>query len=42
MTIGSARMINGLYYFEDSSPIFKIAQDFSSISSMSAYEQIMI
>ncbi|RVX15996.1 Copia protein [Vitis vinifera] len=33
-TIGSARMINGLYYFEDNLPSNKIAQGLSSISSL--------
>ena len=34
-TIGSARIINGLYYFEDNLPSNKIAQGLSSISSLS-------
>lgn len=42
MTIGSARIVNGLYYFEDNFPSSKMTQVFSSISSMSAYEQIMV
>ena len=41
-TIGSARMINGLYYFEDNISKNKIAQGLSSISSSSVYDQIMI
>ncbi|RVW88529.1 hypothetical protein CK203_032984 [Vitis vinifera] len=40
-TIGSARMINGLYYFEDNLPSNKIAQGLSSISSLSVRDQIM-
>ncbi|RVW45622.1 Retrovirus-related Pol polyprotein from transposon RE1 [Vitis vinifera] len=40
-TIGSARMINGLYYFEDNLPSNKIAQGLSSISSLSIRDQIM-
>ena len=41
-TIGSARMINGLYYFEDNLPSNKIAQGLSSISSLSIHDQIMV
>ncbi|RVW21087.1 Retrovirus-related Pol polyprotein from transposon RE1 [Vitis vinifera] len=41
-TIGSARMINGLYYFEDNLPSNKIAQGLSSISSLSVRDQIMV
>uniref|UniRef100_A0A2N9GQ49 Reverse transcriptase Ty1/copia-type domain-containing protein n=1 Tax=Fagus sylvatica TaxID=28930 RepID=A0A2N9GQ49_FAGSY len=40
-TIGSARMINGLYYFDDNLSSDKKAQGFSSISSISVREQIM-
>ncbi|KAJ9697393.1 hypothetical protein PVL29_009284 [Vitis rotundifolia] len=40
--IGSARMINGLYYFEDNLPSNKIAQGLSSISSLSVRDQIMV
>lgn len=42
LTIGSARMINGLYYFENNLPTSKIAQVLSSLSSTSAYDQIMV
>ncbi|XP_071909660.1 uncharacterized protein [Coffea arabica] len=41
MTIGRARMINGLYCLEDNSPSAQIAQEYSSNISVSAYEQIM-
>ncbi|KAJ9691385.1 hypothetical protein PVL29_013539 [Vitis rotundifolia] len=41
-TIGSARMINGLYYFKDNLPSNKIAQGLSSISSLSVRDQIMV
>jgi transposase InsO family protein len=41
-TIGSARMINGLYYFDDNLSSDKKAQGFSSISSISVREQIMV
>ncbi|KAJ9700568.1 hypothetical protein PVL29_006057 [Vitis rotundifolia] len=41
-TIGSARMINGLYYFEDNLPSNKIAQGLSSISSLFVRDQIMV
>ncbi|XP_071924652.1 uncharacterized protein [Coffea arabica] len=41
MTIGRARMINGLYCLEDNSPRAQIAQESSSNISVSAYEQIM-
>ncbi|XP_071920664.1 uncharacterized protein [Coffea arabica] len=41
MTIGRARMINGLYCLEDNSPSAQIAQESSSNISVSAYEQIM-
>ena len=37
-TIGSARMINGLYYFDDNRSSNKKAQGLSSISSISARE----
>ena len=40
--IGSARIINGLYYFEDTLPSNKIAQGLSSISSLSVRDQIMV
>jgi len=43
MTIGSARMVNGLYYFDDNFLRNKQALGFStSISSLSIREQIMI
>ena len=42
MTIGRARMINGLYCLEDNSPSAQIAQESSSNISVSAYEQIMV
>ncbi|XP_062107930.1 lysine-specific demethylase JMJ26-like isoform X2 [Humulus lupulus] len=41
-TIGSVRMSNGLYYFEDILSNNKIAQGLSSISSFTVYDQIMI
>ena len=41
-TIGSARMINGLYYFDDNLSSDKKAQGFSSISFISVREQIMV
>ncbi|XP_062075663.1 uncharacterized mitochondrial protein AtMg00810-like [Humulus lupulus] len=41
-TIGSARMIYDLYYFEDNISKNKIAQAFSSISSFSVHDQIMV
>ena len=40
--IGSARMINGLYYFEDTSPSNKIAQGLSSIGSLFVRDQIIV
>ena len=40
--IGSARMINGLYYFEGNLLSNKIAQGLSSISSLSVRDQIMV
>ena len=40
--IGSAKMINGLYYFEDTLPSNKIAQGLSSNSSLSVCDQIMV
>ena len=40
--IGSARMINGLYYFEDNFLSNKIVQGLSSISSLSVHDQIMV
>ena len=40
--IDGARMINGLYYFEDTLPSNKIAQGLSSISSLSVRDQIMV
>ena len=42
MTIGRARMINGLYCFEDNSPSAKIAQESSNNVFVFAYEQIMV
>lgn len=42
MTIGSARMVNGLYYFEDNLPRNKKAHALSYVRSSSIYEQIMI
>ena len=41
MTINNARMIDGLYYFEENLPSGKIAQEFHSICSMSVDEQII-
>ena len=41
-TISSARMINGLYYFEDNLPSNNISQGLSSISSLSVQDQIMV
>ncbi|KAG6515200.1 hypothetical protein ZIOFF_025585 [Zingiber officinale] len=41
-TIGSAKMVNGLYYFEDILPSKEIVQGLSSISSLSVYDQIMV
>ena len=41
-TIGSARMVNGLYYFEDTLPGNKMVQGLSSISSLSVRDQIMV
>ena len=40
--IGSATMINGLYYFEDNLHSNKIGQGLSSISSLSVRDQIMV
>lgn len=40
--VGSARMINGLYYFDDNLFSNKKAQGFSSISSISVREQVML
>ncbi|KAG6492095.1 hypothetical protein ZIOFF_047045 [Zingiber officinale] len=40
--IGSAKMVNGLYYFEDILPSKEIVQGLSSISSLSVYDQIMV
>ena len=40
--IGSATMINGLYYFEDNLPSNNISQGLSSISSLSVRDQIMV
>ena len=40
--IGSATMINGLYYFKNNLPSNKIAQGLSSISSLSVCDQIMV
>ena len=43
MMIGSARMVDNLYYFDDNFLRIKQAQSFStSISSLSFREQIMI
>ena len=39
--IGSAKMIDGLYYFDGHSSSNKKAHDFSSVSSTFVYEQIM-
>ncbi|KAJ9693491.1 hypothetical protein PVL29_012321 [Vitis rotundifolia] len=41
-TIGSVRIINSLYYFEDNLPSNKIAQGLSSISSLFVCDQIMV
>ena len=41
MMIGKARMINGLYCFEDNSPSAKITLESSNNVSISSYEQIM-
>ncbi|XP_073041799.1 uncharacterized protein [Primulina eburnea] len=41
-TIGSARMVNGLYYFENILPGNKIVQGLSSISSLLVHDQIMV
>ena len=38
----SFRMINGLYYFEDTLPSNKIVQGLSSIGSLSVQDQIMV
>lgn len=40
--IGNARMINGLYYFEDNLLINKIAQGISGFSSVPIHDQITI
>ncbi|KAL5777605.1 hypothetical protein ACOSP7_010531 [Xanthoceras sorbifolium] len=40
--IGSARMMDGLYYFDDGPYSNKKAQGMSSVSSSSVFEQIMI
>ena len=42
MSIDNARMINGLYYFEENFPSGKIAQEFHSICSMSIDEQKIV
>ena len=42
MMIDNARMINGLYYFEENLPSGKIAQEFHSICSMSIDEQRIV
>ena len=41
-TIGSAKMIDGLYYFRDELSSNKMAQGLSSISSLSIRDQIMV
>ncbi|KAG6469572.1 hypothetical protein ZIOFF_070501 [Zingiber officinale] len=41
-TIGNAKMVNGLYYFEDILPSKEIVKGLSSISSLSVYDQIMV
>ena len=40
--IGSAKIIDGLYYFDGDSSINKKAQGLSSVSSTTMYEQIML
>ncbi|KAG6508688.1 hypothetical protein ZIOFF_034068 [Zingiber officinale] len=40
--ISSAKMVNGLYYFEGILPSKEIVQGLSSISSLSVYDQIMV
>lgn len=40
--IGSAKLIDGLYYFEDEESKNKEAQGFSSISSTQVKDQIML
>lgn len=40
--VGSARMLDGLYYFDESSFSCKITQDLTSISSLSIKEQIKL